>query len=124
MKFNCVKCNKEITQLYHDGEEKDDNFDSKMWSGGIVDKIAANYGSKHDSDMFYIGICDECINILGKQDKIIYSGNYMHSDDYFKEIEKKVHGKYVSWKFKQQEKIQLKKERTKKLEKILNKIEK
>ena len=66
----CVKCNFEIKPIeskYHGKPE------SAMWSGGIVDKISANYGSVLDGDMFIIAICDKCV----KETKLECVGNYM-----------------------------------------------
>ncbi|HUX56225.1 MAG TPA: hypothetical protein VMV77_04580 [Bacteroidales bacterium] len=49
--------------------------ESAMWDGGIVDKIAAGYGSDLDGNMYLIAICDKCV--IGNKDKIEFVGTYM-----------------------------------------------
>ncbi len=66
----CIKCGIEIIPLY---PELDGKPEQGMWSNGVVDKICANYGSKHDGDVFLIAICDKCIE--NNLEKI---GNYMN----------------------------------------------
>jgi hypothetical protein len=66
----CVKCNFEIKPIEPTHHSKPE---SAMWDGGIVDKIAANYGSILDGDMFIIAICDKCV----QESKLDYVGNYM-----------------------------------------------
>lgn len=41
-----------------------------VWNGGTVEKINFGFGSNHDTQTFFIGVCDECINNL-KQKKLI-----------------------------------------------------
>jgi len=68
----CIKCKKEIKPIelkYHRKPE------SAMWSDGIVDKIAAGYGSKFDGNMYIIAICDTCIE--ENKDIIEFVGTYM-----------------------------------------------
>ncbi len=70
----CAICNKAIKAIipeHHDEEKPEEG----MWGGGIVDKIAAGYGSKLDGSMYIISICDECIE--SNADKIEYVGDYM-----------------------------------------------
>jgi len=40
----------------------DDKFDPlhEMVNGGTITEISFGYGSKHDGDIFYMGICDKC----------------------------------------------------------------
>ena len=71
---HCAICNKTIKAIspkYHDKEKPEEG----MWGGGIVDKIAAGYGSNLDSSMYIIAICDACIE--ANTDKIEYVGDYM-----------------------------------------------
>jgi len=39
-------------------------IDPSMWADGTVSKITFGYGSIHDTDSYYIAICDECITEL------------------------------------------------------------
>lgn len=73
----CFKCDKPVKLLYTEHWKEGDKPESQMWDGGIVDKISANYGSEHDSDMYIIAICDDCIK--WHSEKLIYMGNYMFS---------------------------------------------
>jgi hypothetical protein len=47
-----------------------------MWEGGIVDRIAANYGSSLDGNMYILAICDKCVI----ERKLKYVGNYIEND--------------------------------------------
>lgn len=72
----CIKCGKFIKPVNQDDRSKPEHA---MWDGGIVDKIAAGYGSCHDGDMYIIGLCDECVTKW--QDRLQYAGNYMNVED-------------------------------------------
>ena len=41
--------------------------DNGMWDGGVVVFLNAGYGSIYDTDAFYVGICDGCIEVLEKE---------------------------------------------------------
>ncbi len=47
-----------------------------MWDSGIVERIAAGYGSTLDGNMYVLAICDNCV----KEKKLMYVGNYMDHD--------------------------------------------
>lgn len=57
--MKCIICGKIISTLY-----VDDNWlpEEAMWNSAVVGKIIAGYGSKYDTDTFFIGICDNCID--------------------------------------------------------------
>lgn len=87
---NCICCGYKIELLdlksFTDFKEYFDHYktqtqgynpDSQMWKGGIVHKISAGYGSDHDTDMFYIGVCDECTTTNIENGRLRYGGNYM-----------------------------------------------
>ena len=46
--------------------------ESAVWDGGTVTRITFGYGSVHDSDAYYVAICDTCIPKL-KKDQLIVS---------------------------------------------------
>ena len=73
VKHNCVICNAVIERIESLPNDKE-------WEGcfadGIVEKISAGYGSKHDGDMFIICICDSCID----SKKLKWVGNYFFPD--------------------------------------------
>ena len=59
--------------------------ENRMWSGGIVSKISAGYGSVLDGDQFIVAICDECIKEKMEDGTIAYISNYMMSHESIKE---------------------------------------
>lgn len=87
MVVNCICCNKEIELIQ---EENPDlmKVDSYMWSGGMVGKIDANYGSVNDSDVFIIGLCDECTNLKLKDKSLTFLGNYLFKTGIFEDSNK------------------------------------
>jgi hypothetical protein len=52
--MKCILCGREVKEL--------DEFHN--WDGGLVDIIAAWYGSRHDCTQFQICLCDECLDTL------------------------------------------------------------
>jgi hypothetical protein len=48
-----------------------------MWLDGIVDKIAANYGSDFDGNIYIVALCDSCLKARLKDGIIEYIGDYM-----------------------------------------------
>ncbi len=43
---------------------------TSCWDDGTVDNFLAGYGSKHDTTLFIIGFCDDCLDKL-IEEKII-----------------------------------------------------
>jgi hypothetical protein len=54
----CIVCGKNVPELAH---FTDDDPPSNCWDGGIVEWVAAGYGSIHDCSRFLICICDDCV---------------------------------------------------------------
>ena len=89
---NCICCGYKIQLLdlkayvgideymKHYSFEGNYNPESQMWDHGIVKKVSAGYGSSFDFDEYYIGICDNCIDINVKNGRLRYAGDYMSSD--------------------------------------------
>jgi len=73
---SCVFCDKLIKRLHF---TKSPDWQA-MWDDGVVDKIAANYGSRFDGNMYIIAICDKCIEEKEGLGKIKFIGNYMESN--------------------------------------------
>jgi hypothetical protein len=71
--YHCIKCDFEIKPIEPDLMTSPEQG---MWSGGVVGKLYANYGSKLDGDIYIIAICDNCIKEYGE-----YVGNYMFPDN-------------------------------------------
>lgn len=67
---HCVNCGVEIKRF--DALPTSKDWEG-MFDGGIVDVVAAGYGSKLDGDKYVIAICDNCI----KSRNLKYVGNYM-----------------------------------------------
>ncbi len=55
----CIKCIDEIKPIHP--EHHGDKPEQDMWSGGIVGRISAGYGSTLDGDIFIVAICDKCL---------------------------------------------------------------
>ena len=105
--INCICCGYKIDLLdlkaYSNLDEYIKHYSSngdyepefQMWNGGIVKKVSAGYGSDFDTDEFYIGICDNCIDDNIKNGRLRYAGNYMipdfshYADEELEEFEKK-----------------------------------
>jgi hypothetical protein len=83
--IQCIECGKELKPLC------DDTYG--MVEGGVVGKISAPYGSRHDGTVYQIGICDDCID---KSPELVILGDYMLGMDakalaaYEKEQDKRV----------------------------------
>lgn len=86
MKFNNIPCICCGTILNSDtfSNELEYTIDTKRkpisngtWDSGSVDKISPGYGSSLDGDVFYMGICDDCILLKVNSGEIYYSHNYM-----------------------------------------------
>jgi hypothetical protein len=80
--INCICCGKSIESI--------DEVKMHLWENGVVKQLSAGYGSKNDGDLFYIGICDECIDINYQNGRLIYHRDYMMNGSKFsdKELEK------------------------------------
>jgi hypothetical protein len=81
--INCIICDSKIQLL--DGtpnrfSKPKYNPVSQMWNNGMIERISAGFGSKHDGDMFYIGICDECTVKKFKDGTLRYAGAYMNEE--------------------------------------------
>lgn len=70
----CICCNKKIKLTY---PSHNNHPESASYDGGVVSKISAGYGSTHDTNMYIIALCDQCIDKLKKENKIYFAGNYM-----------------------------------------------
>lgn len=55
-----------------------------IWNNGVVEQISMGYGSRYDTNYYYIAICDDCIEELEKKG---YITNY-------KKLKKKVNPFY------------------------------
>jgi len=73
-KYNCICCGKEIPSIIL----KDDDVSMSMWNGGSVDKIITGYGSRFDGDIYFFGICDDCIEIEKQKGSIKFWKRYFH----------------------------------------------
>lgn len=74
----CICCNAEIKPIEgaHDGKPW-----QNMWLDGIVDKIAANYGSENDGNVYVIAICDSCVKSKVADGTLQYVNNYMFPEE-------------------------------------------
>lgn len=72
--FPCICCDTKIKPI---DPEYIRRPESGMYHGGIVDKVSGGYGSKHNTEMYIIAICDPCLDRLKAEKKLLYAGNYM-----------------------------------------------
>lgn len=92
--INCICCGKIIKHMRAGDEEipfdeyiekylnspttpEKYNPQNMMWRDGIILEGSAGYGSNHDGDMFYVGICDSCMTDNLNNGRIRPYGNYM-----------------------------------------------
>lgn len=75
--INCVCCGYKIQKI--DGPKNKGLIDPNnfMWRGGIVSKVDAGFGSSLDGDIYYMGICDECVDKNTQTGRMRYIGDYM-----------------------------------------------
>jgi hypothetical protein len=66
----CLCCGKEVTQL-------PDSEDYEMVDSGVVGRLTAGYGSRHDGSIMQVGLCDGCIEKLTQEGKIKEIDNYI-----------------------------------------------
>lgn len=76
--MNCICCGKTI-KLIEIGDRNEDKFkpEQNPWLDGAVKLISAPYGSSHDGDLFYLGICDNCITEGYRNGRLRYKGDYI-----------------------------------------------
>ena len=65
----CIRCGQVVRPIIHGAPS---NSDSEMYDDGIADSIVAGYGSKHDTEKFVLAICDDCIDALLDEGKLIH----------------------------------------------------
>lgn len=82
VQLNCIVCGKELHALKTSNKMIiGSEIGTGMFDDCIVDKISANYGSIYDSDVFAIGICDDCVVKAQDEKKLVYLYNYMGIED-------------------------------------------
>lgn len=98
--INCVCCGTKIElvglnqydtneEFFIDHTKSNVKYDpvSQMWKGGVVERIVSGYGSGHDGSIFYIGICDICIDVNIENARLRYAGDYMTQMNFYTESE-------------------------------------
>lgn len=88
--INCICCGRKIEliglnqystkeEYFTDHTKANIKYDptSQMWNGGVVERLVSGYGSGHDGSIFYIGMCDICINANIINARLRYAGDYM-----------------------------------------------
>ena len=65
--YVCICCKENKIELLC--KDKLQGFDplmqeQEMWNGGTVELISFGYGSSHDSESYYMSICDNCVEKL------------------------------------------------------------
>jgi hypothetical protein len=88
--IGCVSCGKEITAINPSDLDKYD-LDSQMWSGGVVGIISAGYGSTNDGNVYFVGICDKCLDMANEKGNAVFLYDYMNNGE---EINKNYRNEY------------------------------
>ena len=73
--LECIVCGAEIK--ISDIDTESHKFEELCWDHGVIEKMYANYGSIHDGDIFYVALCDDCIDKKKEQGRILVINNYM-----------------------------------------------
>lgn len=76
----CIVCGKKVKD-FPTCPTDEPNYE--MIDDGIVQRMYAPYGSKHDTDVFQIGICDECVDKAVADGRMKRIGNYMTGEGYY-----------------------------------------
>jgi hypothetical protein len=77
-KYTCIKCGKEINEIYpYPGNQKTVQDQNRLWHGGVVFTIQAGYGSEHDGFIFNGALCDKCIDTMASEGKIKFVRDYL-----------------------------------------------
>ena len=71
----CICCEKEVNSFKKEKPMYPQSL--AIWKDSIVDEISANCGSKFDTMIFVIAICDTCIKEKLDKGVLVHSGNYM-----------------------------------------------
>ena len=81
--INCICCGAKISADVFDtktalSSDDEDGPNMKIWKRGVVAELNCGYGSSHDCDVYYLGICDKCIEINVKNARLRYVNDYMY----------------------------------------------
>jgi len=85
--FFCICCSKPIRKLYKESSYLKVSIESDAYNDGMVDSISGGYGSNHDTDVFFVAICNDCTNKAIKDGRLVYKYNYMFSNINKEEID-------------------------------------
>jgi hypothetical protein len=72
--IKCICCSQKIKPL--DRISDKENLENNMWRDGEVGTIMPGYGSRYDMTLFYIGICDDCIEEKLKEKVLVIKKEY------------------------------------------------
>jgi hypothetical protein len=69
----------EIKTLYQNEEINGRRkiIENEMIRDGAIQIIGMGYGSTLDTDMYLVGICDDCLKSLQKSGLVLYYGSYI-----------------------------------------------
>jgi hypothetical protein len=60
--YTCISCKKNMVTPYEGSLPHPLHQEAGMWKNGTVSLVAFGYGSMHDTESFYVAICDDCIS--------------------------------------------------------------
>lgn len=76
--INCICCGFKISTSDSPNLSEDNIPEHKIWNDGVVSVISCGYGSSHDGDIYYIGICDTCIGKNDANGRMRYVNDYLY----------------------------------------------
>lgn len=79
----CICCGKQLQPSLMDEDEgiTVNNVARQPFSSGMAGNIDAGYGSRHDTDVFMIAVCDDCIETKRNEGRLTFVYSYMPSVD-------------------------------------------
>lgn len=73
--INCVCCGKELNLSEYNKGGISLDMSSANWEGGGISEISFGFGSKRDGDVYFLGICDECVDTNFQNGRLRYINN-------------------------------------------------
>ena len=80
--LTCICCKETILTPEYQGHSSPLEQQNGVWVGGDVARINFGYGSEHDGQSFFVGLCDKCV-VEHKKLLVKYS---QVKDKYYKDI--------------------------------------
>lgn len=60
--FKCISCKENIIKPEYGEDTNPLKQDKNIWINGTVGLLLFGYGSTHDEESYFLGICDKCVD--------------------------------------------------------------